>query len=140
MGWLRIGTRFDSPSLRDAALPGAAEYARHFDGPSVYNIIDRRPVSITPTQALFLMNDPNGAADTAAALVRRLAAGDTELPAVLDRVFATTLQRPPTVAERELAVRFVAARREQTGQVAPADEIREFVHLILCSNEILYIE
>ncbi len=141
MAWLKSGQHFSSPAQRDAALPAAAEYARHFDGPSVYDVIDRRVASISATQALFLMNNASTAGAVASELVKRLGGSpQSTLADTLDSLYERLLQRPPTEQERGLAQRFVERRRQQSGAAQPAEEIREFARLLLCGNEILYLE
>ncbi|QDU97141.1 PSD1 and planctomycete cytochrome C domain-containing protein [Lignipirellula cremea] len=141
MAWLRRGERFDSPPQRDSALPNAAEYAKHFDGPSVYELTERRVVSITATQSLFLMNNPAAAHQLAEDLVRRLGfTAETKLDNALEPLFTSVVQRPPSQADRDLARQFVVRRREQTGQSDPPAELREFASLLLCGNEILFLE
>ncbi|MCB1235071.1 MAG: PSD1 domain-containing protein, partial [Verrucomicrobiae bacterium] len=54
VSWWRTGKRVEGP-IRDA------EIARHFDAPSPYDLTERRVVSITATQALFMMNHPEAA-------------------------------------------------------------------------------
>ena len=141
MAWLKSGTRFDSPVQRDAAVTAVSEYARHFDGPPVYDLIDRRVASISATQALFLMNNASTARAVAGDLVTRLGCNSqTALAQAMDPLYAAVLQRPPTEEERGLAQRFVDRRRSETGAAQPADEIREFTSLLLCGNETIYLE
>jgi len=138
---LRTGRRYEDPAERDADVLGVAEYAKYFDAPSVYDLIDRRTASISATQALFLMNNPSAANNLAGELVNRLGIdSQSELGDALDNLCINVLHRRPTVAERELARKFVEHRRSQTGDRNTRDEIREFVALLLCGNELLYIE
>jgi hypothetical protein len=121
MAWHRTAQRHATPAERDRALPAAAEYALHFDGPSPFDLIDRRSASITATQALFLMNSPATARATAMAVLKRL--GPDAGPA---EIFPAILQRPATERERALARNFAS----------PAD----LAAALLCSNEFLYLE
>jgi hypothetical protein len=59
---------------------------------------------------------------------------------VLKPLFLEILGRPVTDADRAFAESFVSKRRRDTGGENQAEEIREFIHLLLCSNELLYIE
>ena len=136
MSRLRTGQPFASTGNLDGA-----DYAPYFDKPTVYDVIDRRVASISATQALFLMNQPQTARDLAGKLTNRLRLDDkTALPDVLAIVYETLLQRPPTDAERDSAQGFLDRRRKQTGTTQARDEVREFITLLLCGNEILYIE
>lgn len=136
MARLRTGQTFASTGKLDAA-----DYAPYFDRPTVYDVIDRRVASISATQALFLMNHPQAARDLAGKVVNRLKIdASTTLPDVLTRIYETLLQRPPSDDERAFAQTFTERRRAQTGASQPRDEISEFVTLILCGNEIFYLE
>jgi hypothetical protein len=136
MARLRTGQTFASTGKLDAA-----DYAPYFDRPTVYDVIDRRVASISATQALFLMNHPQAARDLAGKVVNRLKIdASTTLPDVLTRIYETLLQRPPCDDERAFAQTFTERRRAQTGASKPRDEISEFVTLILCGNEIFYLE
>jgi len=141
MAWNRTGRRFATPALRDAALPAATDYKTHFDGPSVYELIDRRNTSIASSQALFLMNHRAAARGIAAGLVSRLRIdSEAGLLDTLDALYMCVYQRPPSDAERIFAKGFVARRRQQIGAAHAADETRAFAALLLCSNEALYVE
>ena len=136
MSRLRTGQTFAPTGKLDAA-----DYAPHFDRPTVYDLVDRRVASISATQALFLMNDPEAARELADKLARRLQLGaDSTLSDVLDTIYEWVVQRPPADVERIFAEEFVDRRRQQTGSPEPSNEIREFITLLLCGNEILYIE
>ena len=136
MARLRTGQPFASTGKLDGA-----DYAPYFDKPTVYDVIDRRVASISATQALFLMNQPQAARELAGKLTNRLRIDDkTALPDVLATVYETLLQRPPTNAERDFAQGFLDRRRKQTDATQARDEVREFITLLLCGNELLYIE
>lgn len=121
MAWLVAGQRFDSPQARDSALPSAADYLRQFDAPPPIDLVDRRTASITATQALFLMNQPNGAHGIAGKLLKRIG-GD----ASVEEIFTIVLGRPPTPRELALAHEF--------------DKIADFVAALLCVNETIYLD
>jgi len=136
MARLRTGQSFADTGKLDAAA-----YTPHFDRPTVYDLIDRRVASISATQALFLMNHASAARDLAGNLTNRLRPDtNSELPDVLDKIYEPVFQRPPTSDERNFARDFVERRRKQTGTAQARDEITEFITLLLCGNEILYIE
>jgi hypothetical protein len=121
MAWLRTGQRPATTALRDAAVPSAAEYALHFDGPSPFDLIDRRSASITATQALFLMNNPATAPGIADKLLQRLGK-NADAP----QVFESLLHRPPTSRELELFAKFAT--------------LRDLAAALLCGNETIYLE
>ena len=136
MARLRTGQPFAVTGKLDSN-----DYAPHFDRPTVYDVIDRRVASISATQALFLMNHPQAARDLAEKVTKRLRLDDkSELPDALAPLYETLLHRPPTEDERHFALGFIERRRAQTGARQTRDEIREFITLLLCGNEILYIE
>jgi len=92
------------PVFRNA-LPELFEV---FDFADPSMVVGRRDVSTVAPQALFLMNHPF-VLDQARRASRRLLAGpDRDDPARATSAYRWTLGRPPTPAERGLAVRFVA--------------------------------
>lgn len=141
MAWLRHGQRFADPQSRDAKLMTAPLFHQQFDGPTKDDLIDRRVASISASQALFLMNSTSTASVLTSTHIRRLSDGEkVSLPESLNGIYQVVLQRPPSDIERSFAVEFVERRRKQTGAIDPAGEFREFVSLLLCGNEIIYIE
>jgi len=136
MARLRTGQPFADTGKLDAAA-----YTPHFDRPTVYDLIDRRVASISATQALFLMNNASAARDLAGNLTNHLRLDSkSALPDVLAKIYEHALQRTPTDDERAFARDFVERRRKQAGTAQTRDEISEFITLLLCGNEILYIE
>ncbi|QDU89704.1 Planctomycete cytochrome C [Pirellulimonas nuda] len=141
MAWHKTGSRPATPALRDAALPAAAEYFVQFDGPSTYELIDRRNASIAATQALFLMNQQAAVRGVAKSLVARLGLGESDdLDSVLAALYTQCYQRLPTEAERASARGFVQRRREQVGAARVREEVQEYAGLLLCSNEAFFVE
>lgn len=140
MAYLRHGRRFDDPQTRNANLLAYQQYFQHFDGPTTDDLIERRVASISATQALFLMNNESTTSVIAVDLARRLFNGDSpELLEILTPLYETVLQRPPSDAERSFAEAFVN-RRHENGEKDPAADIREFIKLLLCGNEQIYLE
>jgi hypothetical protein len=98
-----------------------------FADPSL--VVGRRNVSTVAPQALFLMNHPF-VLDQARQAARRLLAGpDRDDQARVVRAYRWTLGRPPTPAERALAVRFVAGAAG-----VPSEEAWALLFQALCSS------
>lgn len=141
MAWLRHGQRFVDPQSRDARLMGTPLFHQQFDGPTRDDLIDRRVASISASQALFLMNSTSTSSVITSTHIRRLSGGEeVSLPDSLNGIYQVVLQRQPSEVERRFAATFVDRRRKQTGSIDSAGEFREFVSLLLCGNEIIYIE
>ena len=140
MAWLRHGKRFDDPQERNANLLGYQQYLQHFDGPMTDDLIERRVASISATQALFLMNNESATRIIASDLPRRLSNGDSpQLSEILIPLYEAVLHRPPSDDEQRFAEAFAKRRREK-GANNPAADIREFIKLLLCGNEQIYLE
>lgn len=117
------------------------DFLSNFDGPATEDIIDRRTQSISATQALFLMNASSAYSEVATALSQRHRMDKpSDLSSMLEPLFLEILGRPTTDADRALAESFVSKRRRDTGGENLVGEVREFIHLLLCSNELLYLE
>lgn len=141
MTWLRHGLRHASPDARNAKLMGVQHFAPNFDGPTADDLISRRVASISATQALFMMNNGAGGTVVATGLAtRHLGKSNPELTEILPALYRSVYQRPPTEAELVFAKQFVKRVRAEKGGQNPASEIREFIHLLLCSNELIYLE
>ena len=140
VAWLRTGERFGALEERKQALPQPAVYTELFDGPTVYQLIDRRATSISAAQALFVMNAPLAFRDTAGKVVARLGlSAKAEGVDPLELVYTTILQRPPTAEERKLAAGYIARRRTRTA-ANPQAELQDFIGLLLAGNEFLFVE
>jgi len=140
MSYLSQNKRTLGPINTRGVLPGKADFAENFDAPTTDDLIDRRVASIAPSQALFLMNDRDATGVISQRIQSQLSDnGEEGLLANLDALYLFVLNRPPTDADREFATGFVERRRAATGEDLEA-ECREFIHLLLCSNELIYLE
>lgn len=108
------------------------DFLRHFDYPSPGGHAPKREITTNSTQKLFLLNSP-----FVQARASRLAAdlrGDTG-GAGLDTLYFRLFSRPPTRAERAIAIKFF----ERTE--IPGDRRWEkLAQVLLCSNTFLYRE
>jgi hypothetical protein len=143
----RLNANPGGPGFLDAVVPRrsvylmsvrtgakAADFNPLFDGPDCSAIVEQRSQSTVAPQALFLLNDPF-VMDMAGALAERVA---QEVPSVeqeprIDRVYQIAIGRPPTAAEIEIA-------RDLLGQQPDADAWTRFCHVILCTNEFIYVD
>lgn len=139
MAYLRHGSRHVGPIERSGKLTGSPQFAGTFDAPTTDDLIDRRVASIAPSQALFLMNDKSASSPIVVGISAQLSAEDG-IATQLDKIYTFVLSRSPTDAERQFAESFVARRRQQTGVEDAQAELHEFLHLLLCSNELIYLE
>jgi hypothetical protein len=102
----------DGQTRRSVYLPvfrnALPELFEVFDFADPSMVVGRRNQSTVAPQALFLMNHPFVLDQARRAARRLLAVPDHDDPACAVRAYRWTLGRAPTVAERELAVQFVA--------------------------------
>ncbi|HEV3263186.1 MAG TPA: DUF1553 domain-containing protein [Gemmataceae bacterium] len=111
-----------------------SDFGRLFDLPDCGQIVEKRNVSTVAPQALFLLNDPFVIAQ-AGALARRVI---RETPAGADRArieraYVIVLGRPPTCGEMAVAVRLM-------NQHDKVHAWERYCHLLLCTNEFLYVD
>src|SRR5262249_20254681 len=111
-----------------------SEFGPLFDGPDCGAIVEKRNQSVVAPQALFLMNDP-WVIELASALAARLA---SELPAGgaserIDRLYEITLGRHPTPEELAAGQSLLADHGEQ-------DAWSRYCHVLLCTNEYVYVD
>jgi hypothetical protein len=116
-----------------------------FDGADANSSVAKRPVTMVPTQALFMMNDPL-VHEQSAGLARQLLAAKPDVRGRVGLVFEMALGREPSSQELARATEFLSAYREQL-QLAkvPADQHElsawaAYARTILCSNEFVFVE
>jgi hypothetical protein len=111
----------------------AAEFGPLFDAPNCSGIVERRTESVVAAQALFLMNDPvvlEWAKSLAERVTSEAASSDDRLR--IHRLYEITLGRPPLESELEVGLRFLSAEND--------DRWVRYCHLLLCTNEFLYVD
>ncbi|MCA9264049.1 MAG: PSD1 domain-containing protein [Planctomycetales bacterium] len=111
-----------------------------FDVPDGVNTVAQRDVTTSAPQALALLNDP-WTLECSSAFARRIAArcgGDVE--AGVQYAYELALGRPPSPEESELALAFLgidAECAEPSGDEITWDDL---AHVLLNSNEFLYVD
>jgi hypothetical protein len=108
-----------------------------FDAPNPNASCGRRGHSTVATQALALLNDPfiRTQAEQLARRVTAEAGGDTEK--LVRRAFLLTLCRPPTAAESDQSLMFLA-RPDVAGKTG--QPLADLCHVLLTLNEFAYID
>jgi len=110
-----------------------------FDAPEALTVMAERPTTTIAPQALAMMNSPQ-VREWARGFAKRIE-GKANLEVVIREGYLTAVSRPPT--ERELAdsVGFV---REQMktygGPTAREQALTDFCQVLMCLNEMVYIE
>jgi hypothetical protein len=116
-----------------------------FDGADTNATTDGRAQSITPIQALFLMNSPFMHAQSDQFAVRVGLACDT-IPERVDYAFRLAYGRAATAEEVREAQRFLQqARLELAAGNTPADQVSRkslasYLRVVLSGNEFLYVD
>jgi len=146
----RLDNALGGPGNMDVATPrrslylmsartGAktADFGPLFDAPDCSAIVERRNESVVAPQALFLLNDRlmiDLAVDLGARISREIPKSTPRER--IDRLYEITLGRLPTPAETEIGLRFLADHADRAG----ADAWRRYCHLLLCTNEFIYVD
>jgi hypothetical protein len=109
-----------------------------FDSPLAFESCGRRQETVTPDQALELMNG-SATARFAQALARRVAndAGQSET-ALVERAFRLTLGRAPTASEIARSQEFLSKQTQIAGNAGAA--LDDLCLSLLSSSEFLYID
>jgi Protein of unknown function (DUF1553)/Protein of unknown function (DUF1549)/Planctomycete cytochrome C len=143
----RLEAAQGGPAFQDVATPRRSlylmsvrtgnkisDFASLFDGPNCAAVVEKRNQSVIAPQALFLMNDPwvlELAANLAGRLERELPAGsDSDR---IDRLYEITLNRRPTPQERDIGKALIAGHGGQ-------DSWARYCHVLLCTNEFIYVD
>jgi Protein of unknown function (DUF1553) len=106
-----------------------------FDAPDGIFTTPVRNVTTTPTQSLFMINGP-WTMQRAKAFARRI---DSDSSLTLEQrvatAYALAFGRPPTVAETDASLKFI-----QTHSTTSNDALTDLCHVLLNSNEFLYVD
>ncbi|MEZ6073264.1 MAG: PSD1 and planctomycete cytochrome C domain-containing protein [Pirellulales bacterium] len=109
-----------------------------YDGPDMFNSCPRRFVTTTPLQSLLTLNG-EWALTRAAALADRVMPASTEsMDDAVARLYLLVLARSPNDKERDRVAEFL----QQYGDDAAAqrDAWVDVCHVLLCSNEFIYVD
>jgi hypothetical protein len=116
-----------------------------FDGADTNATTDSRAQSVTPVQALFLMNSPFMHEQSDRFAARAGEVGDT-LSARIDYAFRLAYGRAPRLEEiREAQEYLRRTRLELQASGAPADQLDQkalasYLRVVMSSNEFLYVD
>lgn len=112
-----------------------------FDAPGTMQGIGAREESTVAPQALTLLNSPI-IRDFATKLAARIAYPDASLDEMIDQAYMIALARPATSEERLAMTAFIEQQQESRGTEEDAGRLtmRDFCHLLLCTNEFVYID
>jgi hypothetical protein len=142
----RLDATRGGPAFSDPAVPrrtlyllsartgaNTSDFGRLFDRADPGSIVAQRGQSVVAPQALFFLNDPLAAewSRALAARVVREAGGDTA--ARIRRLYVVALGRPPSRTELDLGTQLLTP-----GHDAIAWE--RYCHLIVCTNEFVYLD
>jgi hypothetical protein len=112
----------------------SADFGPLFDGADCGAVVERRNQSTVAPQALFLMNDPF-VLDLAATLSERIRqdVSEDDPSQRIMRLYQIVFGRPPTVAEIEIGQQLLEG-------LDGTDRWTRFCHVILCTNEFVYVD
>jgi hypothetical protein len=119
-----------------------------FDAPDAQQCTGRRNVTTVAPQALALLNDPFVRTRAGDFTNRLLKDTNGDPAAVVDRAYLLAFSRPPTKAERDAGVEFLAQQnRERSARdpKKPRDEIRrqaltDYCQVLFGLNEFIYVD
>ena len=146
-----LKTDLFGPSITDVQTPRRSVYLRVrrselipfltlFDAPDATQSIGDRGITTVPTQSLTLMNSPfvRGVAKTLAA---RATAKAHSPEAALEQAFRLAFSRPPSADERSSLEDFLRSQtRSANDSEADAEALEKTCHVLLCSNEFIYVD
>jgi hypothetical protein len=142
----RLEGAVGGPPFKDLAVPrrtlylltartgsNTSEFTRLFDGADPGSMVARRGETTIAPQALFFMNDPfvTNVAKSVASRVGNEAGNDDA--ARIRRLYALAFGRPPTGSELDLGLQLLTP-------AAKSLALERYCHLILCSNEFVYVD
>jgi hypothetical protein len=116
-----------------------------FDGADPNATTGERPISITPIQALFMMNDPF-AHEQADAFAVRVGLAHSEEAARIDYAYELAFGRPASKEEVRLGQSFLRECREAMKATSlaadrqPRAALGSFARILFSSNEFMYVD
>ncbi len=113
-----------------------------FDAPGTMQGIGAREESTVAPQALTLLNSPI-IQDFATKLARRVSSTtDASIEELINRAYRIALARSATSEELLAMTAFIDQQQASRGseEAARQDTLRDFCHLLLCTNEFVYID
>jgi hypothetical protein len=109
-----------------------SDFGRLFDRADPGSIVAQRGQSASAPQALFFLNDKfvtTIARELAARVVREAPQGDE---ARIRFLYTLILGRPPTPVERDVGIKLLSTEA--------GNSLERYCHLLLCTNEFLYLD
>ena len=136
----RLDPTMGGPSTRDFAGPrrtlyfmtirsDRSSFGPLFDAADAAAVVDRRTSSTVAPQALFLLNNPF-AVDQAAALGKRVSSLPGDDRSRIAAAYEILYARPPTGAEVAVGLDLLGDARDWSS----------YCHMLLCANEMIYID
>ncbi len=113
-----------------------------FNAPDAMQGIASREQSTVAPQALVMLNDQwiRNLATSFATLARPNA--ETSIDQAVEAAYQLALGRPASDAEKQSMQAFIQQQKAMRGADAKAEElaVRDFCHLLLCTNEFVYVD
>jgi Protein of unknown function (DUF1549)/Protein of unknown function (DUF1553)/Planctomycete cytochrome C len=113
-----------------------------FDAPDTMQGVGNREESTVAPQALALLNSPF-VRDLAGKFAKRARPDrKTPLSESVDRAYRRALSRSPSADETKDMLAFIQRQTASRGKAANAADLafRDFCHLLLCTNEFIYVD
>jgi hypothetical protein len=139
------------PSIADVHSPRRSVYLQVrrselipflslFDAPDATQSVGDRGITTVPTQSLTLMNSPF-VRDLAKTLAARAAAEAKSPEAALEQAFRLAFSRPPSAEELASVGGFLRSQtRAANDPKANTEALEKTCHVLLCSNEFIYVD
>ena len=115
-------------------------FLHQFDMANGLKSVAVRNSTVTPTQALLLINGDYALARARAFAKRLLAAQPATTESLIDKLFATTTGRQPTDAEKSQAAKFLKVGLRTPLTEVDTARLADLCHVMFNSNEFLYVD
>jgi hypothetical protein len=113
-----------------------------FDAPDTMQGVGSREESTVAPQALVLLNSPF-VRDLASKFAKRIRP-DVKVPLAdsVSKAYELALSRTPSVGEKKNMLAFIQQQTTARGKAGNAGELafRDFCHILLCTNEFIYVD
>ncbi len=115
-------------------------FLHSFDMANGLKSVSQRDATTTPTQSLLLFNGKYGL-ERAQKMAKRIRQDEQQTASeILHEAFLSTWGRRPSASELESGLKFVGAQAELESEHVNLERLTDFCHVLLNSNQFLYVE
>lgn len=115
-------------------------FLKEFDSPDGFESHPQRAATISPTQSLFLLNNKWPIERASAWADSLIPTFNDDLNAGIQQIFHTAYSRAPNTDEQNLLTTYLLENKGKKSDQIDRESLIDVCHMILTSNEFLYLD